>query len=145
MSNNDLQECQFDIMIEQPEIAYFILAMFEHHHQPLLPRKAFARRILLYIGIALGIVLVSLSIGILGYHFVAGFTWIDSLLNASMILGGMGPVNELTTLGSKIFASVYAIFSGVVFLLAFAVILTPVVHRFLHRFHIDMDSKRSQD
>ena len=114
---------------------------FEHHRQKLLPRRAFARRMLLYVGIALGILLVSLLIGILGYYFIAGLSWIDSLLNASMILGGMGPVNELPTIGAKIFASIYAIFSGVVFLLAFAVILTPMVHRFLHRFHVDMDSK----
>jgi hypothetical protein len=119
--------------------------MLEHHRQPLLTPKAFARRILLYMGIALGILLASLFIGILGYHFLGGLSWIDSMLNASMILGGMGPVNELTTDAAKIFASIYALFSGVVFLLAFAVILAPVVHRFLHRFHIDMDSRKSQD
>ena len=115
--------------------------MFEHHKQPLLPRSAFLRRFGSYLGIALIIVLVSLIMGIIGYHIFDGLPWIDSIVNAAMILGGMGPVSELTNDGAKIFASVYAIFSGVVFLLAFAVILAPVVHRFLHRFHIDMDSE----
>ena len=80
----------------------------------------------------------SLALGVLGYHLVAGLSWIDALVNASMILTGMGPVNEMTTVGAKLFASFYALFSGVAFLTIVAVLLAPAVHRFLHRFHLDL-------
>jgi hypothetical protein len=79
----------------------------------------------------------ALLIGVAGYHFFAGLAWVDALLNASMILTGMGPVDVLTSTGAKIFASAYALFSGVVFLSATGVIIAPVVHRVLHRFHLE--------
>ncbi len=90
--------------------------------------------------LALGIIGVSLGLGILGYHFCAGFSWLDALLNASMILTGMGPVNELRTTAGKLFASFYALFSGVVFITSVAVMLAPMVHRFLHKFHFELES-----
>lgn len=77
-------------------------------------------------------------LGVLGYHFIAGFTWVDSLLNASMILAGMGPVNPIENEAGKIFASAYALFSGVVFLGSVGVLFAPLYHRFLHRFHLEM-------
>lgn len=80
----------------------------------------------------------SLALGMLGYHLVAGLSWIDALVNASMILTGMGPVDEMSTVGAKLFASFYALFSGVAFLTIVAVLLAPAVHRFLHRFHLDL-------
>ena len=80
----------------------------------------------------------SLGLGMVGYHQIAGLSWLDALLNASMILTGMGPVNEMTTVGAKLFASFYALFSGVAFLTIVAVLLAPAVHRFLHRFHLDL-------
>ena len=80
---------------------------------------------------------VSLFLGILGYHYFAGLDWVDSLLNASMILSGMGPAAELKTDGAKIFASIYALFSGVVFISASGILLAPVFHRMLHKFHIE--------
>jgi hypothetical protein len=81
-------------------------------------------------------------IGIIGYHYFEDMGWIDSLLNASMILGGMGPVNSLYTDSGKIFASIYALFSGIIFLVTVGIIIAPAVHRFLHRLHIDeKDSK----
>jgi len=89
------------------------------------------------LGIALGMIAVALSIGISGYHWIAGFNWIDSLVEASMILGGMGPVNPLTTDGAKVFASLYALFSGLVFIGIMGVILTPAAHRLLHKFHLE--------
>jgi hypothetical protein len=113
---------------------------FEHRHEPLLPRAAFLRRLLQYGAVAVGIVAGSLGLGVLGYHVVARLSWIDALMNASMILGGMGPVSELSTVGSKLFASFYALFSGIVFLVAFGVLLAPFLHRLLHRFHLEMDS-----
>ncbi len=81
-------------------------------------------------------ILVALGIGILGYHFLEGLSWINSLLNASMILGGMGPVNPLQTTAGKLFASFYALFSGVVFIAAMGVLAAPIFHRFLHHFHL---------
>ena len=114
--------------------------MFEHRTKPLLPRKVFALRVLRSLALALGIIGFSLGLGILGYHSCAGLSWLDSLLNASMILTGMGPVSELHTVAGKLFASFYALFSGVVFITSVAVLLAPVVHRFLHKFHLEDDS-----
>jgi hypothetical protein len=87
--------------------------------------------------LALGLILVALMIGIAGYHFIAGFNWIDSLLEAAMILGGMGPIKELPTDTAKVFASIYALFSGIIFIGVMGLILSPVVHRIMHKFHVD--------
>ena len=87
--------------------------------------------------IAFCLIVVALSLGLAGYHFIAGFDWIDSLLEASMILGGMGPVRELPNDTAKVFASVYALFSGVIFIALMGIILAPVAHRVLHKFHVD--------
>jgi hypothetical protein len=111
--------------------------MFEHRTKPLLPRREFALRILRSLGFSLGIIGGSLLIGIWGYHFLEDLSWIDSLLNSSMILAGMGPVNALHTVNGKLFASFYALFSGVIFITSVAVLLSPIVHRFLHRFHLE--------
>lgn len=119
--------------------------MPEHHLKPLLPRKVFVLRVLRNLAIALGIIGVSLSLGIFGYHFCAGLSWLDSLLNASMILTGMGPVNELHTVAGKLFASFYALFSGVVFITSVAVLLAPVIHRFLHKFHLEAGRQSDTD
>jgi hypothetical protein len=83
------------------------------------------------------LILTSLCLGILGYHFIAGFTWINALLNASMILSGMGPVGELPSNGAKVFASFYALFSGVAFISSSGLLLAPMFHRVLHRFHVE--------
>jgi len=82
------------------------------------------------------LIAAALSIGIEGYHHFAGLGWIDSLLNASMILGGMGPVSQLTNDGAKLFASLYALFSGLVFIAVMGIVFTPLVHRLLHIFHV---------
>jgi hypothetical protein len=110
--------------------------MYEHHRQPLASKQVFARR-LAYNGL-IGLLLLgfSLGIGMLGYHFLENLSWVDSLLNASMILGGMGPVNPLKTNAGKIFASLYAIYSGVILLASVGVLAAPIFHRFLHRFHL---------
>jgi hypothetical protein len=111
--------------------------MFETRHQPLLPRPQFLLR-LFWCGIlAAGLMAGSLAIGILGYHALAGLSWIDSLLNASMILGGMGPVDTLHDAGAKLFASAYALYSGMVLIATIGIALGPIVHRLLHRFHVD--------
>lgn len=111
--------------------------LYEHKNEPLLPRRLFIKRVVRHLGIGFAIIFVSLMIGVCGYHFIENISWIDSLLNASMILGGMGPVNELHTDGGKIFASLYALFSGIVFLVTVGIILAPAVHRLLHSLHVD--------
>ena len=113
--------------------------MFEHHKQPLANPSVFAQRMLRFSLFAAGIILFSLGIGILGYHTFESLSWIDSLLNASMILGGMGPVNSLQTSAGKVFASFYALYSGIVLLASVGILITPVFHRFLHRFHLELE------
>jgi len=114
---------------------------YEHYRQPLISRRKFYLRVAGHVLVALGIVAVSWGIGIWGYHFFEGFSWIDSTVNSAMILGGMGPVNPLTTNGGKLFASFYALFSGIIFLVAVAVLLAPLAHRFLHKFHMEFGPK----
>ena len=111
---------------------------FERHSSDLLPRRQFLRRWLAYAWLALGILVVSLGIGVVGYHILEGLSWVDALLNASMILGGMGPVNPLQTTAGKVFASFYALFSGIIFLVIFGVMMAPVAHRLLHIFHLEL-------
>ena len=109
--------------------------MYEHRKSAPLHRKDFARRIAWHLWIAVGVVAVALGIGILGYHFFGGLDWLDSLLNASMILGGMGPVDPIPSTAGKVFASFYALFSGLVFIALSGFLLAPFVHRLLHHFH----------
>jgi len=113
--------------------------MFEHRKQPLARRSAFVRRIARYSALAAGIILFSLGLGVLGYHAFEGLPWLDALLNASMILGGMGPVSELHTQAGKLFASFYSLYSGMVLLVAVGVLIAPVFHRFLHHFHLEIE------
>ncbi len=113
--------------------------MFEHRKQPLLPPRQFLIRQLIYILVALAIIAGSLFIGMLGYHFFESLPWIDALVNASMLLGGMGPVDTLHTFAGKLFASFYALYSGIIFLVVVGVIFAPLYHRFLHRFHVDVE------
>lgn len=113
---------------------------YERLTEPLLPGRAFLRRWGAHVLVALIILVASLLIGVLGYHYTEGLPWIDALLNASMILGGMGPVDPMRTNAGKFFASVYALYSGVVFLIVAGVILVPPLHRLLHHFHLDEQS-----
>lgn len=111
--------------------------MYEHHSQPLLPRPLFIRRMLWHVFSAGLLLLAALAVGVLGYHFVEGIPWVDSILNASMILGGMGPVDRMETVAGKLFASAYALFSGVAFLATAGILVVPVAHRLLHLLHLD--------
>ena len=108
---------------------------------PVMPqphrRRPFYHQLLRALGLSAGLIGFSLCLGILGYHFIAGFNWVDSLLNAAMILSSMGPVDTLHSDAAKLFASAYALFSGVVFITATGILLTPIFHRVLHRFHIE--------
>ena len=111
--------------------------MFERKHEKLAPISVFVRRMAASVVMAGILIAVALFIGIQCYHCIAGFDWVDSLLEASMILGGMGPVNKLATDRAKMFASGYALFSGLVFIAIMGIVLAPVTHRMLHQFHID--------
>lgn len=110
---------------------------YEHNSEPLLAKGLYFKRLLNHFYLGFSVIAISLLIGVLGYHFLEGLSWIDSLLNASMILSGMGPVNDLRTDPGKVFASFYALFSGIVFLVTVAIIFTPMIHRFLHKLHIE--------
>jgi hypothetical protein len=111
--------------------------MYERRKQPLLTPAEFRKRVGRHGLVALGIVVFGLGVGVFGYHLFAHLGWIDSLLNASMILGGMGPVDQLTSSAAKIFASFYALFSGLAFITIMSVLVAPFVHRMLHRFHAE--------
>jgi hypothetical protein len=115
--------------------------MFERRSDKLLPWPRFVRRMALSFLLMIGIVAAALMLGVLGYHYTARLPWIDAVLNASMILTGMGPVATLTDTPSKLFASAYALFSGVVFLSSVGIVLSPVFHRILHRFHLDDEER----
>ena len=105
--------------------------MYEKIGEKLLPWPGFLMRMALSFGITLLIVFFALGAGVLGYHVIAGLPWVDALLNAAMILTGMGPVDPMKDTASKLFATAYALFSGV------GIVLAPVFHRVVHAFHID--------
>jgi len=111
--------------------------MYEHRKQPLASKATFYQRVLKNIVIALVIMFICLTLGVLGYHFTANIPWLDAIHNASMILSGMGPVVEIKTVAGKWFSSGYALFSGVVFITNVGVILAPAIHRIFHRLHLE--------
>jgi hypothetical protein len=115
---------------------------YESKHQPLLSRQAFARRLARNFAAAMVLIGVSLIGGMIGYHYLEGMAWIDAFANASMILSGMGPLGTLQTWNGKLFAGFYALYSGLALVLATGIVFAPVVHRMLHRFHLE-DEKKS--
>ena len=110
--------------------------MYEGKHQPLLSKAQFYQRLLWHTGVALVLAAVSLAIGMAGYIITEGLPWVDAFLNVAMLLGGMGPVNPPLTTAGKLFAGVFALYAGLVFIVSAALVLTPVVHRVLHHFHL---------
>ncbi len=118
-----------------------LMTTFEHHKKPLLTRRQFIRRQIRYTGFSMVILIFSLGVGTAGYHIFGNLVLIDAFLNASMILTGMGPVDHLDTTGGKLFASCYALFSGISFLTFVGVLFAPVYHRFLHKFHLDIEQQ----
>ena len=113
--------------------------MYEHRKQPLLSAAKFTRRVIRHFSLALIVLAAGLGIGVLGYHCLGGLNWIDALVNASMILGGMGPVDPLHSSVAKIFASCYALFSGLVFIGIASLVVAPFAHHILHRFNLDKE------
>src|SRR4030042_2952545 len=119
--------------------------MLEHHRKPLLSRREFIHRQLRYSGFSSIVLIFSIGIGTAGYHVWGELSWIDSFLNASMILTGMGPVDHLMTNHGKLFAAFYALFSGISFLTFVAVLFAPIYHRFLHRLHLNIEGDNESD
>ena len=117
--------------------------MSEHRHTPLAPRDVFLRRLGQNAGIALIAVGGSLVIGMWGYRYFESLTRLDAFLNAAMLLGGMGPVETPMTEGGKLFAGVYALYAGMVVLVAASILVAPVMHRYMHKFHLE--SRERQD
>ena len=120
---------------KQKSVSWFF-PPFERHHEPLAPRWRFARRLATNIGIALAVVLVSLGIGMFGYHHFEGLDWSKSFGHAAMILGGMGPYGEPQHEKSEIFEGVYALYSGLLLVGVTGLILAPVFHRVMHQLHL---------
>ena len=118
--------------------------MYEHKRSPLIPRRAFYARVANHALVAAILIVISLGIGSAGYHLLDHLNWIDSFLNASMILGGMGPVDQLRADSAKIFASFYALYAGFVLLISVGIIIAPVFHRLLHRFHLEQTSDKAE-
>ena len=110
--------------------------MYEHHREQLIPRRVFLGRLTKHALGAIALVFGTLGVGMAGYHWLEGLSWIDAYVNAAMILGGMGPVAELHTAAGKLFAGSYALFAGIVFLVGVGVVLAPILHRAMHRFHL---------
>ncbi len=111
--------------------------MYERKDHPLLSRKEFARRMVIHGGAGLALLIFSLALGMIGYWYYEDLGWRDGFLNAAMLMGGMGPVNAPATNGGKVFAGLYALYAGLVFLVAASLALAPVVHRIMHKFHLD--------
>ena len=109
--------------------------MYESRTQTPLPRASFAKRLLLHVSGALVLLAVSLVVGMVGYSYFEHLSVVDAFLNSAMLLGGMGPVDAPITMGGKVFAGLYALYAGLVFIVSVALIFAPVVHRVLHMFH----------
>ena len=116
--------------------------MFEHRSSPLLPRQAFYRRVAICFLLSQTLVTVALGIGMAGYHFLENLGWVDAFENAAMILSGMGPVAALQTDAGKFFAGCYALFSGLMFITVTGIVLAPVAHRAMHKFHLESGRKK---
>jgi len=114
-----------------------VLPTFEHRAQPVIPAHQFLIRLAHSGIIAVVLIAVSLAVGMFGYHVLERLSWVDAFLNASMLLGGMGPVNTPMTFGGKLFAGLYALYCGLAVIVVAGVILAPIAHRILHTFHME--------
>lgn len=118
--------------------------IFERRHHPVLSRSQFYWRLARTAMIAASVIFASLGVGTIGFHTIEKLDWIDALLNASMLLSGMGPLDRPTCAPGKIFASFYALFSGLVFLTVAAILFAPVFHRLIHKFHLELDEREEE-
>jgi hypothetical protein len=111
--------------------------MYERHHHPLLTRRQFVRRMILHALAGIGLLAFSLAMGMFGYWYYEGLAWRDGFLNSAMLIGGMGPIDDPQSNGGKIFAGMYALYAGLVFIVGAGIVLAPIVHRIMHKFHLD--------
>jgi hypothetical protein len=118
------------------------LLAYESKHDHLLPRAEFARRLARNAGVSTSLIGVSLLAGMAGYHYLESQPWIDAFANAAMILSGMGPLAPLQTWGGKLFAGLYALYSGLILIVAAGILFAPVIHRMVHRFHLESEARR---
>jgi hypothetical protein len=119
--------------------------MYEHPAVAPLPRARFLKRIAVHFAVAQALVLVSLGIGMAGYSYFEDLPWRDAFVNSAMLLGGMGPIDPLMTDGGKVFAGCFALYCGLVFLIVAGVLVVPVAHRLLHRFHWEKTGANRQE
>jgi hypothetical protein len=119
--------------------------MYEHRSARVIPWPAFIRRVLRHFRYVLGFALFSIVLGMFGFHFLASQEWIDAFLNTAMLLGGMGPVGDIKGVGGKLFAGFFALYAGLAFIAAFAVLTAPVLHRLIHRFHAEEHTGRTRN
>jgi len=122
-----------------------LFSVFEHHTQPLVPKSIFLRRVARCVWIAFLLLTLTIALGGAVYHFIEHFSWVDALMNAVMIMTGLGLVDTLHTPAAKIFTCFYAILTAIVFYLVLAIIFAPLIHRFLHRFHLEIGQKDAND
>lgn len=118
--------------------------MYEHRSAPLLPRRSFLRRLASHFLGVISILLISLAIGTEGYHALGKQPWVDAFLNAAMILGGMGQVGAVSETPGKLFAAFFALYAGLVLISVATLIMAPVIHRVLHRLHLESDQAGPQ-
>lgn len=118
--------------------------IFEHRHHPVLSKSQFYWRLARTAVVAASVIFASLAVGAIGFHIIEKLDWVDALLNASMLLSGMGPLDRPTCTSGKLFASFYALFSGIVFLTVAAILFAPVFHRLIHKFHLELDDRDEQ-
>ena len=119
--------------------------VYEHQSKKLLSRRAFFHRMLQHGEFVLMVIATSLVVGVAGYHWLAQLPWVDAFLNACMIMGGMGPVDPLKSDAAKIFAALYALYSGLMLLVSVGVLFAPVLHRILHRFHLETKTEEKEN
>jgi hypothetical protein len=115
--------------------------MYESRHHKLVSRARFLRRLSLHAAAAVMLVIGSLLIGMAGYMYFENLPWLDAFLNVAMLLGGMGPVDPPRTPAGKLFAGLYALYAGLVFLVAVGVVFVPIFHRLLHKFHWEQEKR----
>src|SRR6476646_711451 len=119
--------------------------MYESRSEPLLPRREFFLRLSRHWAVAMGLLAISLVVGMAGYHRFEKLPWVDAFLNSAMLLGGMGPVDPPKTEAGKVFAGLYALYAGLVVITVAAIMVTPIFHRVLHHFHADAEEKEGKD
>lgn len=123
---------------------FTVFERLERYQEKLLPRRKFVRRLAKFGLISLAVIAFSLVVGMIGYNLSEGMSWVDAFLNSAMLMGGMGQINPLNTDAGKVFAGFYALYCGLVELIAVGIFAAPIIHRFLHSLHIETEKNKNQ-